>query len=109
MFGLNPGHDFVDSLIEKAANLTPHKIKLLGVCSFVYAGLFLTEGTGLWIAKRWGEWVSVLITGSLVPVEIYEIHGHPTAVKISLLILNLAIVGYLIYRIGTEPAEPTPP
>jgi uncharacterized membrane protein (DUF2068 family) len=44
-----------------------------------------------------------------VPVEIYEIHGHPTAVKISLLILNLAIVGYLIYRIGTEPAEPTPP
>jgi uncharacterized membrane protein (DUF2068 family) len=107
MLGLNPGNHYVDKVLEKAANLTPHKIKLLGVGSFIYAGLFLTEGTGLWLAKRWGEWVTVIITSSLVPVEIYEIHRHPNAIKISVLIINVAIVTYLIYRIRTEPAKQT--
>jgi uncharacterized membrane protein (DUF2068 family) len=70
--------------------------------SFVYAGLFLTEGVGLWLVKRWAEWFSVIITTSLVPVEIYEIHRHPSAMKCLVLILNIAVVGYLLYRIRNE-------
>jgi uncharacterized membrane protein (DUF2068 family) len=57
MLGLNPGNQFVEAALTKAANLTPHKMKLLGAGSFIYAGLFLTEGVGLWLAKRWGEWL----------------------------------------------------
>jgi uncharacterized membrane protein (DUF2068 family) len=97
--GLNPGNRLLDRLLEKAANLTPHKIKLVGVGSFIYAGLFLAEGTGLWLAKRWGEWVTIFITSSLVPVEIYECYHHLTAIKIVVLLLNIAIVFYLIHRI----------
>jgi uncharacterized membrane protein (DUF2068 family) len=102
VLGLDPGNRYVDKALQKFADLTPQKIKSLGIVSFVYAGLFLTEGVGLWLVKRWAEWFSVIITTSLIPVEIYEIHRHPTAVKCVVLITNIAVVGYLLYRIRTE-------
>ena len=102
MLGLNPGNQFVEATLTKAANLSPHKVKLLGAGSFIYAGLFLTEGVGLWLARRWGEWVTVFITSSLIPVEIYEIFRQLSVIKILVLITNLAIVAYLIYRIRNE-------
>ena len=102
MLALDPGNRYVDRAIQKAGDLTPNKIKGLGVVSFIYAGLFLTEGIGLWLVKRWAEWFSVILTTSLVPVEVYEIHRHPSPLKILILILNIAVVGYLVYRIRSE-------
>lgn len=99
MLGLDPGNRYIGRALEKAGNLTPDKIKQLGVVSFIYAGLFLTEGIGLWMVKRWAEWFSVIITSSLVPFEIYEIHRHFSPIKVLVLIFNIAVVAYLIYRI----------
>ena len=96
---LDPNSHYIDTALEKASNLTPDKIKELGLGSMVYAGLFLTEGIGLWLEKRWAEWLTVIITSSLIPLEIYEIYRHPTAIKIAVLLINIAIVAYLVYRI----------
>jgi len=103
--GLDPGGRYVGKLLLGAANLTPDKIRDVGVGSFVYAALFLTEGIGLSMAKRWAEWFSVIITSSLVPFEVYEIYRHPTALKVVALLVNIAVVAYLIYRIRTDDAE----
>lgn len=65
----------------------------------IYAALFLTEGIGLGLEKRWAEWLTVVITISLIPIEIYEIFHHTTPVKITVLLINIAIVAYLVYRI----------
>ena len=100
--GLDPGNRYLAKALQKAANLTPEKIKALGAVSFIYAGLFLTEGIGLWLVKRWAEWFSVIITTSLIPVEVYEIYRHPGAIKCVVLVANIAVVGYLIYRIRHE-------
>jgi uncharacterized membrane protein (DUF2068 family) len=100
--GLNPGNRYVGRALQKFANLTPQKIKSLGIVSFIYAGLFLTEGIGLWMVKRWAEWFSVIITTSLVPIEIYEIYRHPNAIKCLVLIANIAAVVYLVYRIRKQ-------
>jgi len=102
MLGLDPGNEYIDRLLEKAANLSPNKIKGLGIVSFIYAGLFLTEGIGLWLVKRWAEWFTIIITSSLVPFEVYEIHRHPTPIKMLVLVINVAVVGYLLYRIRSE-------
>lgn len=96
---LDPNNRYIDTALEKASNLTPDKIKELGLGSMVYAGLFLTEGIGLWLEKRWAEWLTVIITSSLIPIEIYEIYRHPTAIKLAVLLINIAIVAYLLYRI----------
>jgi uncharacterized membrane protein (DUF2068 family) len=95
---------FVDAALAKASDLRPEQIKKLGVGSFLYAALFVVEGTGLWLEKRWGEWLTVIITSSLVPVEVYEVYRHPSAVKVAVLVINVAIVGYLIYRIRGKRA-----
>jgi uncharacterized membrane protein (DUF2068 family) len=103
--GLGPGSRFVGRVILNAATVTPNRIKDLGVGSFIYAGLFLTEGIGLWFMKRWAEWLTVIVTSSLVPVETYEIYRHPTAIKVLLLILNLVVVGFLLYRLRGRRSE----
>jgi uncharacterized membrane protein (DUF2068 family) len=105
MLGLDPGNQYIGRALEKAANLSPNKIKGLGIVSFIYAGLFLTEGIGLWLVKRWAEWFTVIVTSSLVPVEVYEVLRHPTPVKILVLLINVAVVGYLLYRIRTECSD----
>jgi uncharacterized membrane protein (DUF2068 family) len=83
IFGFDPDSRLVSRLIAKATSLPPARIKELGIVSFSYAALFLTEGTGLWLLKRWAEWFTVIITGSLVPLELYEIFRRPSVVKSS--------------------------
>ncbi len=95
---LDPGQHFLDVALAKASNASPAQIKQVGVGSFIYAALFLAEGTGLWLRKRWGEWLTVIITSSLVPIEIYEIHRHPSWPKVVVFVLNIAVVVYLIYH-----------
>lgn len=99
MLGLDPGRHYVMVAVAKVSNTTPAEIKKLGIVGLIYAALFLTEGTGLWLLKRWGEWITVIISGSLVPVEIYEIWRHPSATKVAVVVINVAIVIYLIWQI----------
>ena len=105
MLGLDPESRYVDSALQKAAALTPNKIRGLGVGSFLYAVMFLTEGIGLWLAKRWAEWFTVIVSSSLIPLEVYEIYRHPTALKVLVLMLNVGIVAYLGYRIRKEHSD----
>lgn len=97
--GLNPDGHYVDHAIGKVASIPPDKLKDIGFGSFVYAALFCTEGVGLWLKKRWAEWFTVIITASLVPLEIYELHKQPSAMKVVVLLINIAVVIYLIVQI----------
>jgi uncharacterized membrane protein (DUF2068 family) len=103
---LDPNSRYMDTAIEKASTITPDKIKALGLGSIIYAGLFLTEGIGLWLEKRWAEWFTVIITSSLIPIEIYEVARRTTPVKIAVLLINIAIVAYLVHRIRSQTSDP---
>ncbi|MGA9039101.1 MAG: DUF2127 domain-containing protein [Terriglobales bacterium] len=99
---LDPNNHYINIALEKASKISPNKIKALGLGSLIYAGLFLTEGIGLWLEKRWAEWFTAIITSSLVPLEVYEIFRRASAVKIMVLLINVAIVAYLVYRIRNK-------
>jgi uncharacterized membrane protein (DUF2068 family) len=101
-WGLDPGKHYVMVALEKVSRVSPQEIKKLGIVGLIYAALFLTEGIGLWMLRRWGEWVTVIISGSLVPVEIYETYRHPSALKVCVVVVNVAIVIYLIWRIRSQ-------
>jgi uncharacterized membrane protein (DUF2068 family) len=98
-YHLNPGNHFVAQALARTSNVTPRRLHEVGAVAFVYAALFLLEGIGLWSLKRWGEWVTVVITGSLLPFEVYELWHHPSWPKTVVLILNALILGYLIRRL----------
>jgi len=105
--GIDPDRGIVDRAIGKLVNLSPDKLRAFGFASFVYAALFFTEGIGLWLRKRWAEWFTTILTLSLVPLEIYEIHRHVTVGKVLVLLINLAVVVYLVLRIRSEQPHPS--
>jgi uncharacterized membrane protein (DUF2068 family) len=100
--GLDPERRYVGRMLLEAASFTPTRLKELGAGSLIYAGLFLTEGIGLWLVKRWAEWLTIILTSSLVPLEIYAIYQDPTETKILFLLVNIAVVGFLVYRVRSE-------
>jgi len=92
-------HDFVTRGLGWFSGLSPARVETLGAVTLAYAAIFATEGIGLWMRKRWAEWLTIIITGSLIPLEIWEITMRPTFGKTSVLVVNVAIVWYLIIQL----------
>ena len=70
----------------------------LTVCiaiALAYSALRFTEAYGLWLARRWGEWLTLIGAALYLPFEIYWIVLGATFAKITLLVLNVALVVYL--------------
>ena len=86
------------------SGMSPKRIQIIAVATFAYAGLFLVEGVGLWRGLHWAEVLTVVATSSLIPVEIYEIARHPSLNKVLVIVLNVAILAYLIWRLRRESA-----
>ncbi len=95
------GDKMGDWLIQKASLIIPH-LTVLAWVAFFYAALFFAEGVGLFMRKIWAEYLVVIVTGSLLPFEIYEIFHKETWWKLVAFACNLLIVFYLIHRIKLD-------
>jgi uncharacterized membrane protein (DUF2068 family) len=96
---VDPDNRFIHKMLSHVLAVSPKQLKEASVGTFVYAGLLLTEGTGLMLRKRWAEYFTIISTAGLIPLEVYEISRHVTAAKIVVLLINVAIVVYLAARI----------
>jgi len=92
-------------LLSHAASTSPKKLEEIGLGSFIYAALFATEGVGLLLKKRWGEYLTIVITISFLPLEVYEIVHHSSVAKVVTLVLNAIVAVYLIVRVRRERRE----
>ena len=70
----------------------------LAAAAFAYAGLFATEAVGLWRRAAWARWLTVIATACLVPLEAYELARRLTAMRAVVLLVNVAVVVYLLRR-----------
>jgi uncharacterized membrane protein (DUF2068 family) len=93
---VDPDNRFIHRLLTKIFRVTPKQLKELSVGTFFYAALLTTEGTGLLLRKHWAEYFTVITTGALLPLEIYELIERFSAAKVAVLAINIAIVWYLI-------------
>ena len=101
---LDPGGRLVHGLLLHAADFHARRLVTVGAGMLVYAALLLTEGFGLLFRRRWAEYLTVVATAALVPLEIYEIARHLTWTRLTVLVVNLVIVWYLLVRLR-ERAE----
>ncbi|HWT88622.1 MAG TPA: DUF2127 domain-containing protein [Candidatus Angelobacter sp.] len=99
LFRVDPHNHYLHLLLEKLTNVDAHKLHALSVGTFVYSALFLTEGIGLFLRKRWAELLTVISTAGLIPLELYELIHRPTPIRAILLLVNVAVVAYLIFEI----------
>ena len=92
----------VQHLLVRISGLEPLRIEELGIAALAYAGLFVVEGIGLWLRRHWGEWLVVIATASLIPLEIRELIVRPGINMFIVMIGNLAILLYLVQRLRVE-------
>jgi uncharacterized membrane protein (DUF2068 family) len=83
--------------IDDLLSFSPGKLHLIGAVLAFYAILEGVEAVGLWLQKRWAEYLTFIATTLLLPLEIYELTEGVKPLKVSALIVNLAVVAYLIY------------
>jgi len=105
-FHHDEGNHYINDALAKVAGVSSHKMHELGVGCFVYGALFATEGIGLWMRKVWAEYMTVIITGSFIPLEVYEMIEHKSVVKGVVIALNIAIVVYLVWRLKRDKHWP---
>jgi len=102
-FRVDPHNRYIIWLLAKLSNVNDHKLRELSVGTFIYAAVFLTEGTGLALHKRWAEYFTIITTSSFLPLEVYEIIHHATIAKGVALVINIAVVIYLVRELKKYP------
>jgi uncharacterized membrane protein (DUF2068 family) len=83
--------------IEVALAASASTIRVVAGAVTFYGSLQLVESVGLWLMKRWGEYVAVVGTSLFLPLEIYEIVEKVTFLRVGALVVNLFLVFYLIW------------
>ena len=69
---------------------------LIGVGLVAYAALEATEAVGLWLGRRWAEYLTFVATSVLLVPEVIDLSDGASATGVTLFALNLAVVVYLL-------------
>lgn len=93
---LNPARHYPTVFIDLAGRVTDGQLWAAAFAAMSYAVIRFAEAVGLWLQRRWAEWFGVLTGGMYIPIEIYEVFRKVSWPKLTVLIVNVAIVLYLL-------------
>jgi uncharacterized membrane protein (DUF2068 family) len=99
VLGVDPDNRYAHSLLVRLLSVNDHTLKEISAGTFAYAAVFLTEGTGLVLRKRWAQYFTIIVTTSFLPLEIYELARRPSVPKVAVIVVNIAIVAYLVVNV----------
>ncbi len=94
---IDPERHFVGILLDHVGLIQPQTLRRAGILSFMYAAVCVVEGTGLILEKRWAEYFTVILTSLGLPWESYELIERYSPYKVGLLLINLAVLIYLVW------------
>jgi uncharacterized membrane protein (DUF2068 family) len=102
---IDPNNRLFNHVVARISGLDRRKLEEVGIGTFVYAGVFLVEGTGLALRKHWAEYLTTIVTGSFIPLEVFEMIRKPSIPKAIGILVNVLIVAYLALRLRRERHE----
>jgi len=105
LFRIDPHNHYLHLLLEKLSSVDAKRLRELSLGTFFYAGVFLTEGIGLALRKRWAEYLTIISTATFIPLEIYEFVKHASILKFLLFLVNIAVVIYLVRELKRNPKK----
>ncbi len=88
---------------------TPRRLHLAAVALVLDAALTIVEGWALRRRHWWGPWLVVFASGGLLPFEVVQLVRHPHVGRLMVLVVNAAIVAYLVWRVRIERRQATAP
>ena len=95
--GFNVDHSKLIGLIQHSFTLDARTLTWLAIGLVAYALIELTEGVGLWLGQRWGEYFAMVATSVFLPYEIYDLTVKITWLRVGALVINLLLVVYLVW------------
>jgi uncharacterized membrane protein (DUF2068 family) len=84
--------------LQHLLNLRSGTINILMFTALAYFIVELIETIGLWHERRWAEYLTVIATAGLMPFEILELTRRVTVFRVGTLVVNVAIVLWLVWR-----------
>jgi uncharacterized membrane protein (DUF2068 family) len=105
---LNPAKQHARIFVELLYNLSSSRLWSLAALALTYSCVRFIEAYGLWHNRGWAKWFAALSGGIYVPFELYELYLGASWLKLAALVLNLAVVAYMVHSIrsGTALAPP---
>src|SRR5690242_20329852 len=106
---IDPKRPFFHRIVAYLHHLHASELRTAALIASGYGLLELVEGTGLWLDQLWAEYLTVIATSLLIPFELYELVHRPSMLKAAGLLVNVAIVVYLVYllRRRTKARRPS--
>jgi len=92
---LNPARHYPNIFIDAASRVTDLQLWMLALSALLYTAVRFVEAYGLWKQMQWAEWFGLLSGGIYIPVEIFEVSRDVTWPRVTVLLVNLGVVGYL--------------
>lgn len=96
----NPESKLINFILDRASLVNDPLLRRIGFAAFGYSALCIAEGLGLYLEKAWGEYLTVAITASFLPWEVFEIFRRLTWLHVGLLIINVLVFIYLLKLVG---------
>ena len=93
----NPESKLVNFVLDRVSLLDDPMLRRIGLAAYCYAGLGILEGIGLFLEKAWGEYLTLIITASFLPLEIIEIMRRLTWIRVVLFAANVLVLLYLAW------------
>ena len=94
---INPARHYPQIFLDVATHVTNLQLWVLAFSALCYAIVRFVESYGLWKRMAWAEWFGLLTGGMYIPLELYEVAHRATWPKITVLVVNLGVVGFLAY------------
>ncbi len=96
---LNAGKSYPDVFLRIVEDATNPQLWLIACLVLAYAAVRFTEAYGLWFERAWGEWVAAVSGAVYVPLELYELARRVTWIRVSALLLNVAVIALMTFAL----------
>lgn len=92
-------HRFIHQFLVDRGVMRERNLELVCLVASLYSLKLFVEGIGLWLEKVWAPYLTICLTSVFIPVEIHELIRRITGPRLTVLGINLLVVGYLVYRL----------
>jgi uncharacterized membrane protein (DUF2068 family) len=96
--GQQPQRGFLARELVRLLGLNAHVLLVLALTAAGYCVLEAVEAVGLWRERRWAEYLTAVATAGFLPFELHELLVRVTALRVGALIVNLAVLVWLLWR-----------
>jgi len=109
LFHVSTDRHWAQLFLDFADNLTDTRLWAAAKLALAYSLLRFAEAYGLWKQRTWAEWIAFLSGTLLLPLEVRELMRGVTFLRCAVFVVNLVIVGYMLYLLRAGRLRPLNP